>query len=111
MKDLNMSRLLDLYAGLLTDKQVRIVQEYFDNDLSLAEIALQEGTTRQAVRSHIVSACKSLNKYESKLGMCDKIGRLKQQLRLSVCDMAGSTIMQDIGEIVDIVDTVFFDES
>lgn len=47
-KDLNISRLCDVYGALLTDHRREIVRNYYDDDLSLAEIAENFSITRQA---------------------------------------------------------------
>ena len=46
-KDLNMSILLDLYGELLTEKQRDVLELYYNDDLSLAEIAQQYEISRQ----------------------------------------------------------------
>ena len=49
-KDLvKMSLLYDLYGGMLTEKQRELFTLYYEEDLSLAEIAQNEGITRQGV--------------------------------------------------------------
>ena len=49
-KNLAFSVLLDYYGPVLTDKQRAILTEYYDQDLSLAEIAENYGISRQGVR-------------------------------------------------------------
>ena len=49
-KNLAYSVLLDFYGPALTEKQRAILTEYYDEDLSLAEIAENFGITRQGVR-------------------------------------------------------------
>ena len=62
-------RLLDAYGALLTDKQRSITAHYYDEDLSLAEIAENEGVTRQAVRDVIRRTEEQLSFFEDKLGL------------------------------------------
>ena len=62
-------RLLDVYGPLLTDKQREITSHYYDEDLSLAEIAENEGVTRQAVRDVIHRTEEQLAFFEEKLGL------------------------------------------
>ena len=52
--------LYDYYSDLLTDKQKDILDLYYNNNLSLAEIAEEVSITRQAVRDSIVKGEKKL---------------------------------------------------
>ena len=49
MKDLSVAALLDVYGAFLSDRQRTLMAHYYNEDLSFAEIAENEGTTRQAV--------------------------------------------------------------
>lgn len=53
-KNVKVGMLLDLYGEMLTDKQKDILDLYYNNNLSLAEISEDVGITRQAVRDSIV---------------------------------------------------------
>ena len=52
-KDLSIAVLLDFYGDLLTEKQARAIDLYYNEDLSLAEIAEPLGISRQGVRDSI----------------------------------------------------------
>lgn len=67
-KNLEFSVLLDYYGAMLTDKQRTILTEYYDEDLSLAEIAENYGITRQGVRDAIKHGEATLTGMESRLG-------------------------------------------
>ena len=67
-KNLAYSVLLDFYGVVLTDKQRLILTEYYDEDLSLAEIAENCGITRQGVRDAIKQGEAALDELEAKLG-------------------------------------------
>jgi len=64
---LRIAQLLDVYGGLLTRRQRRLVQLYFLNDLSLGEIAAQLTVTRQAVYDSLRRATSELEHLEEVL--------------------------------------------
>ena len=68
-KDLSISYLLDFYGQMLTDKQREVTEFYYNDDLSLAEIADHCHITRQGVRDSIKRAEAQLREYEEKLGL------------------------------------------
>ena len=72
MKDLTVSLLLDFYGGMLTDKQRDALELYYNEDLSLAEIAQHTGITRQGVRDSIKRGEAILTEMEEKLGFYKK---------------------------------------
>jgi uncharacterized protein len=71
-KDFETVVLLDMYAGLLTEKQRALCDMYYNQDYSLAEIAQIEKTTRQAVRDGIEKAREKLLDTERRLGLSGK---------------------------------------
>ena len=79
-KDLNICLLLDYYGALLTEKQRRCLGFYYNDDLSLSEIAENEGITRQGVRDSIKRAEVQLFDMESKLGLAAKFTELSKSL-------------------------------
>lgn len=66
-KDLDVAILLDFYGGMLTDKQRDVIDLYYNQDLSLSEIAEHEGITRQGVRDSIKRGEVFLYELEDKL--------------------------------------------
>ena len=66
------SLLMDYYGSLLTDKQRDIMEWYYNDDLSLAEIAELNKTTRQAIHDLIKRCYKQLLTYEDKLSLLQK---------------------------------------
>ena len=64
---IKISILCDLYGKLLTEKQFEFWNDYYNNDLSLSEIAENNNITRQAVRDIIKKGEKKLFEYEEKL--------------------------------------------
>ena len=71
-KNIKIGILLDTYGRLLTDKQYQLLDDYYNNDLSLSEIAENEGITRQAVRDNLKKGENKLFEYEEKLGFMKK---------------------------------------
>lgn len=74
-KNLRYSQLLSVYGALLTDKQSEAMEYYYDEDLSLGEIAENTGISRQGVRDSIKRAEEILDFYEEKLALCEKLGK------------------------------------
>lgn len=71
-KNVKISILSQLYGNLLTEKQFLFIEDYYNNDLSLSEIAENNNITRQAVRDNIKKGEKKLFEYEEKLGFMKK---------------------------------------
>ena len=67
-KKVEISILCQIYGKLLTEKQYNFIDDYYNNDLSLQEIADNYGITRQAARDNIKKGENKLFEYEEKLG-------------------------------------------
>lgn len=67
-----MSLLLDFYGDTLTEKQRHLFDCYYNQDLSLAEIAENENITRQGVRDAIVRAEAGMEELEESIGLIKK---------------------------------------
>lgn len=72
--------LLDFYGNALTERQRRTAELYFQEDLSLAEIADMTGITRQGVRDGLKKAEKALFDMEEKLGIARRFLKQKKAL-------------------------------
>jgi predicted DNA-binding protein YlxM (UPF0122 family) len=84
-----LSILVDLYGALLTDKQKDILILYYNDDLSLAEIAEIMNTSRQAVFDLIKRCHKMLLDYESKLKLLENENK-KKLFKNNLLDMLDS---------------------
>lgn len=82
-----MAMLYDFYGDLLTDRQKEFYDLYYNEDLSLAEIAENYGITRQGVRDVIVRAEAYLTEIEDKTGLIRRFHTMQGQLR-EVADCA-----------------------
>ncbi|HPT84218.1 MAG TPA: putative DNA-binding protein [Limnochordia bacterium] len=71
-KTLRMSLLFDFYGPLLTDRQQDIFQLYYNDDLSLGEIAEELRISRQAVYDTLRRVGLTLEEFEQKLGLVQK---------------------------------------
>ena len=80
-KDLTISILLDIYGSMLTDKQRNVVELYYNEDLSLAEIAEHEGITRQGVRDSIKRGESLMKSMDENLNLLDKSFNLLESLK------------------------------
>ena len=79
-KDLKKAYLLDFYGDVLTERKKEVLDMYYNEDLSLAEIAEHAGLSRQGVRYAIKHAEEALLNYEEKLGFSRKISALQENI-------------------------------
>lgn len=77
-KNLEIPFLLDFYGEMLTKKQHDFLEYYYEEDLSLSEIAENEGITRQGVRDSIKRAEGQLFDMEKRLGLAKRFTELKK---------------------------------
>lgn len=71
-KSIKISMLLEIYGKLLTERQADIVDLYYNQNLSLSEIADDSDVSRQAIRKSLLEAEKNLFEYEKKLGFLER---------------------------------------
>lgn len=105
-KNVEISILCDLYGKLLTKKQLELLNDYYNNDLSLSEIAENNNITRQAVRDNIKKGEKKLFEYEEKLSFMKRM--LKQEKTIEQVLAELSKIEKDSSDkkIAHILETV-----
>lgn len=75
-----MALLFDFYGDMLTDRQKEFYDLYYNEDLSLAEIAENYNITRQGVRDVIVRAEGILTELEDKTGIIRRFQKMQEQL-------------------------------
>lgn len=73
-----LNNLYDLYRDLLTDKQRDYFEDYYQNNLSLSEIAFNNGVSRNAIHKQVKETVKYLKNYEEKLKLFEKNGKIME---------------------------------
>lgn len=107
MKEIErVSLLFDFYGPLLTARQQSLFQAYYLEDLSLGEIAGEDGVSRQAVQNLLKRSVALLEEYEAKLGFIAEYQR--QQVRLS--DLARALQSGAVAEALALVQALMTDE-
>lgn len=71
-KDLNINILMDFYGQLLSDRQYEMLEMYYNQDLSLGEIAEEVSISRQGVRDLVKRGERQLVEFEEKLGLAER---------------------------------------
>ncbi len=79
-KDLQLSYLLDFYGDVLTEKQRDVMEQYYNDDLSLSEIAENFGISRQGVRDAIKHGEGTLLDLEEKVGFAARYRKVQEGL-------------------------------
>ena len=94
-KDMAVALLLDFYGALLTEKQFDMVDLYYNDDCSLAEIAENIGLTRQGVRAAIKKGEGILIEAEEKLGLAGRFAGLVQKAQSAGARVEGLIAVND----------------
>lgn len=83
--------LFDFYGELLTEHQRRVYEDAVYNDLSLSEIAEEQGISRQGVHDLIKRCDKILQDYESKLHLVERFAKAKETVK-EIQSLAGGEV-------------------
>ena len=78
-KNLELGYLLDFYGELLPERKRAVMDMYYNEDLSLAEIAAEIGISRQGARDIIKKCEEELFFFEEKLGLAQKMKKVSRQ--------------------------------
>ena len=89
-KNMKIAYLIDFYGDALDDHTASILRAYYNDDLSLAEIAADEGISRQGVRHLIKKGEEQLLFFEEKFNLtsrhaelseiCEKLSKIHESL-------------------------------
>lgn len=99
-KNIHISMLLEIYGKLLTQKQYDVIDFYYNQNLSLAEIAESENITRQGVRKNLVDAENKLIDYEEKLQLLSKKMRRVKVIDELSKEIADETIKEKLQQLI-----------
>ena len=91
-----MAMLFDFYGDLLTDRQKEFYDLYYNEDLSLAEIAENYGISRQGVRDVIVRAEAAMAEVEDKTHIIRRFHQMQGQI--AAIDQAADRLLQMVNE-------------
>lgn len=102
-KNLNIGYLLDFYGTLLSDRKKETLDLYYNDDLSLSEIAEILGISRQGVRDIVKKAEDELIFFESRLGLAGKFASAKNHIEniRTVSDALGGSAAEEIKKELD----------
>ena len=100
------SVLCDIYGKLLTEKQFEFINDYYNNDLSLSEIAENNNITRQAVRDIIKKGERKLFEYEEKLLFMKKTITQEQKIQAILSELTKIQTNSSDRKIASILDSI-----
>lgn len=109
-KNIEISLLFDFYGQLLSQKQHRAVSLYYNDDLSLSEVAEDMGITRQGVRDLVKRSEAELYEYEQKLGLYKRFEGVTEyakrirRLAESISDAENDTVRKVSRDIISLAD-------
>lgn len=86
-KDMQISLLLDFYGDILSDRRREMTALYYNDDLSLSEIAEITGISRQGVRDAVKKSEAELLELEDKLGLAGRYEDLRKQIAKISADL------------------------
>ena len=87
-KHVEISVLCQIYGKLLTKKQYEFINDYYNNDLSLSEIAENNNITRQAVRDILKKGENKLFEFEEKLLFMKRMLDQEKQIQAILVELS-----------------------
>ena len=79
-KFVEIANLFEIYSSLLSEKQKEYLEDHFENDLSLSEIAKNNNVSRQAIYDNIKRGIALLYDYEDKLKFYQSKKNIREEL-------------------------------
>ena len=105
-KKVEISMLCQIYGKLLTEKQFNYINDYYNNDLSLSEIAENYGITRQAARDNIKKGENKLFEYEEKLQIMKTTINTERKIAEILAQISTITTQYTDEKIADILENI-----
>ncbi len=102
-KNLNIGYLLDFYGDLLSERKKSAMEMYYNEDLSLAEIAQEMGISRQGVHETIKKSEEELLFYEEKLGLAKRLLKVEKYADDLVRLSAENDLPEEIKETIELL--------
>ena len=104
-KNLEIGLLLDFYGETLSERKRTVMNLYYNEDYSLAEIADEIGISRQGVRELIKKAEVELEGLEAKLGLAKKFANLKELAESVESELEEASVPSELyGAITKLID-------
>lgn len=94
---IEIANLLEIYSPLLSEKQREYLEDHFENDLSISEIAKNNNVSRQAIFDNIKRGVTLLYEYENKL----KFHQIKKDIREKLIDLKEDFTEEKLENIID----------
>ena len=79
-KFVEIANLFEIYSSLLSEKQKEYLEDHFENDLSLSEIAKNNNVSRKAIYDNIKRGIALLYDYEDKLKFYQSKKNIREEL-------------------------------
>ena len=102
-KNLKLAYLLDFYGDILTERRRDALDFYYNDDMSLSEIAEEMGISRQGVRDLIKKAEEELLFYEEKLGLAKKFSDAQEHAARALKMCEGEAVSDELRREIEIL--------
>ncbi len=103
-KDLGITEYLDLYGNILDERQLQIMDMYFNEDYSLSEISEITGITRQGVSDSVRKSSKKLRGMEDKLHLKSRIECFEENRNMIVDELC--KILNNTDAFSDVIEKI-----
>lgn len=93
--------LLTIYSSQLTQVEKEDMLDYYNNDLSLSEIAINRNVSRNAVYLSIKQGEKKLDELETRLSLLSKLNKIIHELEIANKEEDISKLKENISKIIE----------